>query len=731
MRKDIFMKKFIVGLVIVLLGMSFVQSVSGDWWPMYGHDFGNSRYSTFSGPITNYTWIFTTGDSVESSPTVVDDKVYIGSWDNKVYCLNASTGIEIWNYTTGWDVGSSPAVADGKVYIGSLDNKIYCLNADTGAYIWENETGGYVHSSPAIYNNSVYIGSSDNKTYCLNASTGFELWNYSTGGAVDSSPAIIGGKVYVGSNDSYVYCFFADNGTLNWSYDIGGSIISSPAVVDGKVYIGSASGEIFCLDADDGSWVWDEPVGGIILSSPAVAYDKVYIGSNDGKLYCFNASTGTPLWNYTTGGSINWSSPAVADGKVYVSSSDGNLYCFDANTSGHIWNYTTGDLGWSSPSIVNGEVYVGSWNGNVYCFGNIPPVFGTPSPANGSTGNPVSLTWSIPINDFENDSFNWSIECSNGQSNSGNYEFNGTKSLSLYGLMYLTTYNVWVNATDTNGSGLYTRSSYSFTTLVNLSPVFGTPSPANGSINQPLNLTWSIPISDPDGDLFNWTIECSNSQSNFSNEVTNGTKSLLLSGLSYYTIYTVWVNATDTNGTGLFNRTWYQFTTIVNQKPVFGTPSPANGSTNQSFSFSWSISINDLEGDTFNWSIECSNGQLNNGNYEFNGTKSLSLSGLVNLTTYTVWVNATDTNGSGLFNRTWYQFTTIVSQKPVFGTPSPANGSTNQPLSLTWSIPISDPEGEVFNWTIECSKGQNNSANNESNGTKTLTISSLSYLTNY
>ena len=41
---------------------------------------------------------------------------------------------------------------------------------------------------------------------------------------------------------------------------------------------------------------------------------------------------------------------------------------------------------------------------------------------------------------------------------------NGTKSLSLSGLTYSTTYKIWVNATDPTGSGLYTRKWYTFTT---------------------------------------------------------------------------------------------------------------------------------------------------------------------------------------------------------------------------------------------------------------------------
>ena len=97
---------------------------------------------------------------------------------------------------------------------------------------------------------------------------------------------------------------------------------------------------------------------------------------------------------------------------------------------------------------------------------------------------------------------------------------------------------------------------------------------------------------------------------------------------------------------------------LVNNPPVFGSPSPANGSTNNFLSLTWSIQINDPEGDLFSWTIQCSNGQVNSGTGASNGTKSLSLSGLVYSRTYKVWVNATDPNGSGLYTRKWYTFTT-------------------------------------------------------------------------
>ncbi|MBE3123079.1 MAG: PKD domain-containing protein [Thermoplasmata archaeon] len=329
---------------------------------------------------------------------------------------------------------------------------------------------------------------------------------------------------------------------------------------------------------------------------------------------------------------------------------------------------------------------------------NDPPVFGTPSPGNGSTGNLLSFTWSIPINDPDGNLFSWTIQCNNGQTNSGTSAANGTKSLSLSGLAYSTTYKVWVNATDPpTGSGLYTRRWYTFTTKqFNSPPVYGTPSPVNGSTGNLLSLTWGIPITDPEGNTFTWSIQCSNGQTNSGTGATNGTKTLALSGLAYSTLYKVWVNATDPTGSNSYTRRWYMFTTKANLPPVFGTPSPANGSTGNLLSLTWSIPINDPESNLFSWTIQCSNGQTTSGAGASNGTKSLALSDLAYLTTYKVWVNATDPTGSGLYTRRWYTFTTQQQQNVPPNKPNtssgPASGKIN--TEYTYTTSTTDPNGD-------------------------------------
>jgi outer membrane protein assembly factor BamB len=56
----------------------------------------------------------------------------VGSWDNKVYAINAD-GTEKWTFATGSRVFSSPANgSDGIIYVGSRDDSLYALREVDG-----------------------------------------------------------------------------------------------------------------------------------------------------------------------------------------------------------------------------------------------------------------------------------------------------------------------------------------------------------------------------------------------------------------------------------------------------------------------------------------------------------------------------------------------------------------------------------------------------------------------
>jgi serine/threonine-protein kinase len=312
-------------------------------------------------------WAFPTGDVVDSSPTVANGVVYVGSNDGKVYAIDANTGQQKWAFATHNIVYSSPMVVNGVVYVGSNDGKVYALDASTGQQKWAFATNGNVDSSPTVVNGVVYVGSHDNNVYAIDANTGQFKWAFHTGDAVWSSPTVVDGVVYVGSDDHDVYAIDASTGQEKWTFRTGDGAPSSPTVVGGVVYFGSSDRNVYALDASTGQQRWVVPIGDGAPSSLRVVDGVLYFGSHDHNVYALDASTGQQKWTFPTGDVVE-ASPRVVDGVLYVGSNDGKVYALDASTGQEKWTFHTGSAVDSSSIVVNGVLYVGSRDHSVYAL---------------------------------------------------------------------------------------------------------------------------------------------------------------------------------------------------------------------------------------------------------------------------------------------------------------------------------------------------------------------------
>ncbi len=106
---------------------------------------------------------------------IVKDRVYFGSSvDDKVYCLDASSGKPKWTFFTEGPVRLAPTVVGQRVFVGSDDGFVYCLDADSGKLVWKKRAGptsrrvsgnGRVVSPWAIRTSIVPIGD----TVCFGA----------------------------------------------------------------------------------------------------------------------------------------------------------------------------------------------------------------------------------------------------------------------------------------------------------------------------------------------------------------------------------------------------------------------------------------------------------------------------------------------------------------------------------------------------------------------------------
>jgi parallel beta-helix repeat protein/predicted outer membrane repeat protein len=350
-------------------------------WRQYGFDCQNTGYNPYETVLSPTTvgelqvdWTRSFGPSIYSNPAVVDGVVYMGTYYNNVYALNAETGETIWSqYTDG--TTSGPAVVDGIVYVGSRHSPmIYALDAETGEIIWTSTIGGsIVGGSPTVVDGVVFIGAQDGKLYALDTATGDVLWSAINSDDRIFTPSVGSNMVYVSSlGDLKLYALDVETGSVIWTATLG-HWIKSPAVADGIVYAGAADGNLYALDALTGEKSWSAMTGGNEVYAPAIANGVVYVGADDHALYAFDIDTHELLWSATTRGTIE-GIPTVANGVVYVAETPGPFYAyaFDAATGDLLWEYDLGSNSAptsTSPTVVDGRMYVSAtFDYAIYAF---------------------------------------------------------------------------------------------------------------------------------------------------------------------------------------------------------------------------------------------------------------------------------------------------------------------------------------------------------------------------
>jgi quinohemoprotein ethanol dehydrogenase len=159
-------------------------------WMSLGRNFMQQHHSTLKEINTEnvknlgYAWEYKTNSNrgpvyrgLEATPIVVDGMMYTsGAW-SQVYAVDAKTGKEIWRYDPDVDgnyarkaccdvVNRGVQVWKGKVYVGTLDGYLICLDAATGKLIWKentfiDRTAFYtITGPPQIAKDKVIIGNS-------------------------------------------------------------------------------------------------------------------------------------------------------------------------------------------------------------------------------------------------------------------------------------------------------------------------------------------------------------------------------------------------------------------------------------------------------------------------------------------------------------------------------------------------------------------------------------------
>jgi len=339
-------------------------------------------------------WQYKTGGAVRSTPLVADNKIYVGSADSYLYCLD-TTGKTIWKYKAESAVHSSPALANGTLFFNDRDNNLYALQAAGGKLLWKKQLGktlaydwgfDYYVASPLVVNNTIYTGSGDGNLYALNAQTGNILWQYNTHAIIRSTPAFDKGRLFIGDYNGNVYNIDAATGKQGWVFKGNGdtmrnedygfdrkAILATPAVADNIVVVGDRAGYLYALNETTGEKLWQfDYVITWIISSVAIKDSVVVTGTSDGAfINALKLHTGKELWRFQTTAPV-WASPIINNNIVICPGNDGIIYGLDLYKGSELWRYSIGDRYFSSPVIAGNKLYAANDDGNLYCFTPVP-----------------------------------------------------------------------------------------------------------------------------------------------------------------------------------------------------------------------------------------------------------------------------------------------------------------------------------------------------------------------
>ena len=182
----------------------------------------------------------------------------------------------------------------------------------------------------------------------------------------------------------------------------------------------------------------------------------------------------------------------------------------------------------------------------------------------------------------------------------------------------------------------------------------------------------------------------------------------------------------------------YEDGTIVIQDFIsIYSPNPQNGSESVDITLdTLSIDIVQMSGTSFNYSMITSPDiGSSSGSYQTNGTKTCSISNLAYNTMYEWTVMVQDINSGQWMNRSFFFITESFSAQDVLdiSSPTPSNKSTNIDIDRSSiSITIKQSQGGLFACIMTTSPNVGSrSYFDQSNGTKSCSLSNLDYDTTY
>ncbi|MDY6911557.1 MAG: PQQ-binding-like beta-propeller repeat protein [Chloroflexota bacterium] len=194
---------------------------------------------------------------------IADGKVYFGDMKHNLYAVNIESGRLAWENMFNGAITSAPLIVENVLYIGTFESKFYALDTSDGDPKWGEPfiAEDWFWSTPAYNDGVIYVGSIDGNIHAIDAVTGKAKWSnpVTTDGKIRAA-AIISEDVLIVADDSgFVYGLDVETGQQAWApRDLDEKVMADPWVEDTTVYLLTEDSVLYALNTESGNQLWSK-----------------------------------------------------------------------------------------------------------------------------------------------------------------------------------------------------------------------------------------------------------------------------------------------------------------------------------------------------------------------------------------------------------------------------------------------------------------------------------------
>ncbi len=189
-----------------------------------------------------------------SRPVIENNLIYIGFSDGSLAALSLAAGTPQWEVLLNKnnrfkDIDASPVIDGDKIFINSYDDKLYCLSKNNGSILWKSDFGGA--TAPLVSGDRLIYSTSKSHLMSVAKADGKLLWTVRNISGISTEPLLFKGNVIVGESQGSLKFFDLISGQEKGSFEPGRGVMSKPTIDlqpdQQNIYFLSNEGNIYGL----------------------------------------------------------------------------------------------------------------------------------------------------------------------------------------------------------------------------------------------------------------------------------------------------------------------------------------------------------------------------------------------------------------------------------------------------------------------------------------------------